>query len=59
MAHPVRREDPILKPVFFRNGVYEDVSYDGMNITSTVLASFIQQVRERLETESIPQEEIS
>ena len=59
MAHSARREDPILNPVFFRNGVREDVSYDGINITSTVLASLIQQVRERLEAESIPQEEIS
>lgn len=59
MARPVKREDPILKPVFFRNGVCEDVSYDGLNITSTVLASFILEVRKRLEAKSTPQEDIS
>lgn len=49
MARPIRMEDPELQPLFFRNGVYEDYSYDGITIKNPVLATFVQEIRRRIE----------
>lgn len=47
MARPVKNKAPKLKAIYYRNGVREDddVSYDGMEITSPTLATLIIEVR--------------
>lgn len=62
MARPVKNKVSKLKAIYYRNGVREDddVSYDGMEITSPTLATLIIEVRRRLEKQNTtPQEVVS